>query len=94
MLVFTRQVRRDDMTSRPAEPAINPATVANNFVNQYGKARLKRFLKLLQQNESGEKIAEEFGVSRERVRQWKNAFGAMVQTYEMNPEIMKLAGLK
>ncbi|MCC6463762.1 MAG: helix-turn-helix domain-containing protein [Planctomycetes bacterium] len=82
------------MTSRPAEPAINPATVANNFVNQYGKARLKRFLKLLQQNESGEKIAEEFGVSRERVRQWKNAFGAMVQTYEMNPEIMKLAGLK
>lgn len=82
------------MPSRPAEPAINPETVANNFVNQYGKARLKRFLKLLQQNESGEKIAEEFGVSRERVRQWKNAFGSMVQTYEMSPEIMKLAGLK
>jgi transposase-like protein len=74
--------------------AANAATVAANFINQYGKARFKRFLKLLQQNTSGEQIAREFNVSRERVRQWKNAFGHMVQTYDISPEILKLAGLK
>lgn len=79
---------------KPAETAVNPATVAANFIAQYGKARFKRFLKLLAQNTSGEQIATEFGVSRERVRQWKNAFGNVVQSYDVNPDILKLAGLK
>jgi len=79
---------------KPAENAVNPATVAANFIHQYGKARFKRFLKLVQQNTSGEEIATEFGVSRERVRQWKNAFGNVIQSYDVNPDILKLAGLK
>jgi transposase-like protein len=69
-------------------------TVARNFIKQYGKARFKRFLRLLNEGVSGEQIAEEYGVSRERVRQWKNTFGRSVQTYDLNPEIQKLAGLK
>jgi len=76
------------------EHSVDTATVAKNFIKQYGKARFKRFLKLLNEGVSGEKIAEEYGVSRERVRQWKNAFGETVQSYDLNPEIRKLAGLK
>jgi hypothetical protein len=72
----------------------NPATVARNFIQQYGKARFKRFLKLLQSGASGEKITKEFDVSRERVRQWKNSFGSTVQTYDINPDISRLAGLR
>jgi hypothetical protein len=33
-------------------------------------------------------------VSRERVRQWKNSFGSTVQTYDINPDISRLAGLR
>lgn len=69
-------------------------TVAENFVKQYGKSGLKRFLKLLRRNTSGEDIAREFKVSRERVRQWKNAFGVVVMRYDVHPHILKLAGIK
>jgi cytochrome oxidase Cu insertion factor (SCO1/SenC/PrrC family) len=72
-------------------PAADPATVAKNFINQYGKAKFKRFIKLLKDGSSGEQIAEEYGVSRERVRQWKNAFGSVVQSYDVSPDIQKLA---
>lgn len=72
-------------------PAADPATVAKNFINQYGKAKFKRFIKLLKDGGSGEQIAEEYGVSRERVRQWKNAFGNVTQSYDVSPDIQKLA---
>lgn len=68
-------------------------TVARNFVNQYGRPKFKRFLKLLSAGVSGEEIAQEYGVSRERVRQWKNAFGAIIQTYDIDPAISRMAGL-
>ncbi|MBX3459860.1 MAG: helix-turn-helix domain-containing protein [Planctomycetes bacterium] len=77
--------------SKPT-PAADATTVANNFIKQYGKARFKRFLKLLKDGASGEAIADEYGVSRERVRQWKNTFGNVVQTYDISPDIQKLAG--
>ena len=76
------------------QPNVDSATVAKNFINQYGKAKFKRFIKLLKEGASGEQIAEEYGVSRERVRQWKNAFGSVVQSYDVNPDISKIAGIK
>jgi hypothetical protein len=76
------------------QPTVDSETVARNFISQYGKAKFKRFLKLLRQGASGEAIAEEYGVSRERVRQWKNAFGEVVQTYDIDPGIQKIAGIK
>ncbi|MCA8915184.1 MAG: helix-turn-helix domain-containing protein [Planctomycetes bacterium] len=74
--------------------SVDSATVARNFINQYGKAKFKRFIKLLKDGTSGETIADEYGVSRERVRQWKNAFGIVVQQYDVDPDIQKLAGLR
>lgn len=82
------------MAANSNPTGVDSATVARNFINQYGKAKFKRFLKLLKDGTSGEAIAEEYGVSRERVRQWKNAFGNVVQSYDVDPEIGKLAGIK
>lgn len=79
---------------KQSRATVDPETVAKNFISQYGKARFKRFLKLLRKGTSGETIAEEYGVSRERVRQWKNAFGDVVQTYDIDPGIRKIAGIK
>jgi hypothetical protein len=69
----------------------DPLRVAQNFVAKLGKPKFRRFLKLLTENVSGELIAREFKVSRERVRQWKNAFGSVVQTYVVSPQIKRLA---
>lgn len=81
------------MSSNP-EPNDGAAVVARNFIKQHGKARFRKFIRMLQAGDSGERIAEEFSVSRERVRQWKNTFGVVVQTYDLKPGIAKLAGIR
>lgn len=68
------------------------AKVARNFVDRHGVDGLRRLLDLLQEDRSGQEIADEFGVSRERVRQWKNAFGQSVVIYQVHAEVLRLAG--
>ena len=64
--------------------------VARNFVRRYGRARLEALLVALASGESGQAIAAEFDVSRERVRQWKNTFGQVVTLYQVHPEVTRL----
>jgi uncharacterized protein (DUF433 family) len=61
--------------------------VARNFIKRYGRTALRRLLESLADGESGQKIANEFSVSRERVRQWKNTFGEVITYYRVYPEI-------
>ena len=64
--------------------------VARNFIKSYGRSRFRRLLEALAAGESGQKIADEFGVSRQRVRQWKNTFGEVITYYRVYPEIDQL----
>ncbi len=64
--------------------------VARNFVKNYGRDGLERLLTLLAEGESGQAIADEFSVSRERVRQWKNTFGRVVTLYQVHPEVLEV----
>ena len=61
--------------------------VARNFVERYGRERMIELLEALGKGESGQRIAELFAVSRERVRQWKNTFGTVVTVYQVHPEV-------
>ena len=61
--------------------------VARNFVERYGQAALGELLEALRSGESGQHIADRFGVSRERVRQWKNTFGTVVSLYQVHPDV-------
>jgi DNA-directed RNA polymerase sigma subunit (sigma70/sigma32) len=64
--------------------------VARNFVKSYGRARFRRLIEALERGESGQEIANEFGVSRERVRQWKNTFGQVITLYQIHPEVERI----
>ena len=64
--------------------------VARNFIKTYGRRRFRRLLEALAANESGQAIANEFGVSRERVRQWKNTFGTVITLYQLHPEVERI----
>jgi DNA-directed RNA polymerase sigma subunit (sigma70/sigma32) len=64
--------------------------VARNFIKSYGRSKFRRLLQALGEGESGQTIADEFGVSRERVRQWKNAFGTVITLYQLHPEVERL----
>ena len=59
-------------------------------MKRYGIAGLRRLLTALAAGESGQVIAEDFDVSRERVRQWKNTFGQVVTHYQVHPEVVTL----
>ena len=64
--------------------------VARNFIRTYGRAKFRRLLEALANAESGQAVADEFGVSRERVRQWKNTFGTVITMYQVHPEVERL----
>ena len=64
--------------------------VARNFIKSYGRSKFRRLLQALGEGESGQIIADEFGVSRERVRQWKNAFGTVITLYQLHPEVERI----
>ncbi|MCO4743844.1 MAG: helix-turn-helix domain-containing protein [Proteobacteria bacterium] len=61
--------------------------VARNFINRYGEQKLRWLLQALDEGQSGQVIADEFDVSRERVRQWKNAFGRSLTLYQVHPDV-------
>ncbi len=61
--------------------------MVQNFVQRYGLDGLEWLLGALAAGASGQRIAERFEVSRERVRQWKNAFGAVVSLYQVHPDV-------
>lgn len=64
--------------------------VARNFIKSYGRTKFRRLLEALAAAESGQVIADEFGVSRERVRQWKNTFGEVIIHYRVFPEVDRI----
>jgi len=71
-------------------PAKSRERVARNFIKSYGRVNFRRLLESLAAGESGQAIANEFGVSRERVRQWKNTFGEVITHYRVYPEIDRI----
>ena len=64
--------------------------VAHNFIKRFGTDALDWLLEALARGDSGQEIADHFQVSRERVRQWKNAFGHVVTLYQVHPEVVAL----
>jgi hypothetical protein len=64
--------------------------VARNFIKTYGRSRFRRLLEALASGGSGQAIADEFHVSRERVRQWKNTFGQVITLYQLHPEVERV----
>lgn len=68
----------------------NRERVARNFIKTYGRVRFRRLIEALAAGESGQVVALEFGVSRERVRQWKNTFGQVITLYQLHPEVERI----
>ncbi len=64
--------------------------VARNFIKRYGPNRFHDLLRALANGESGQAIADDFEVSRERVRQWKNTFGRVVTLYQVHPDVQRI----
>ena len=58
----------------------------HGFIARYGRERLRYLLREISNGSSGQQLAEEFQVSRERIRQWKITFGVLSSEYLLFPE--------
>ena len=65
--------------------------VARNFIKARGRSMFCLLLSRLEQQQSGQEIGKVLGVSRERVRQWKDTFGQTVSVYSVHPHVRQLA---
>jgi len=70
----------------PAEKA------ARNFTKTRGKAAFRLFMQMLCDQKTGADIGKQFGVSRERVRQWKDIFGTTVTLYQPHADVLRVIG--
>jgi DNA-directed RNA polymerase sigma subunit (sigma70/sigma32) len=64
--------------------------VAKEFVKNHGKAKLEYLLTSLQNGLSGQLIANELGVTRERIRQWKIRFGEEKFVYQPKQYVIRV----
>jgi 4-alpha-glucanotransferase len=64
--------------------------MARNFIKTYGRQRFRRLLVALEASESCQIIGDDFGVSRERVRQWRTAFGVTLVHYQLYADVAKV----
>jgi len=62
--------------------------MARNFVKSRGRAKFRMLISMLERQESGQAIGDALGVSRERVRQWRNAFGETITLYRVYPDVL------
>ena len=65
----------------------NRQRVARNFIKNYGRVKYRRLLQAFINNESGQQLADELNVSRERIRQWKNTFGEVITIYRVHTDL-------
>ena len=76
------------MSGITPEPDVNRSRrIARNFVRTYGRAQFVRMIDMLERQESGQAVADMLGVSRERVRQWRDTFGDTITLYRVRPEV-------
>ena len=68
----------------------DPRTVALNLISEHGAPAFQKLIDLFRKGESGTVIGNAFGVSRQRVSQWRSALGIEHVSYEVFPEISDL----
>ena len=62
----------------------------DNFIKKYGRAQFKLLIKMFLQGDNNQQIGDYFGVTRERVRHWKNNFGITQVVYRLKPDVQNI----
>ena len=65
--------------------------VSRNFIKKRGREAYGRLIDLLVSQATSTSMASEFGVSRQRIHQWKTALGTTITFYRVYPEIQRIA---
>lgn len=69
------------------KPEPNRHVVVGNLVDKYGIDKVRWLVQRITLDHPLSEIAAEFGVSQERVRQWKGSLGYSVSVYQVHLEV-------
>ena len=72
--------------------AVDPRKVTRNLVATYGRRQTMRLLDGFASNESGAELAALFGVSRQRVHQWRKVLCNVQTVFTPAPGVMTVLG--
>lgn len=68
--------------------------VAQNVIKRYGVERFLKLIEAFHENTPGAEICAEFGVTRQRVQQWKQTLGTQHVMYELDADVAALVESK
>lgn len=68
----------------------NGARVARNLIKKYGPDKFLQLVSMLEDNKSGPEIAEAFGVTRQRVSQWRSSLGVTVTIFNVSEDVERV----
>lgn len=63
------------------------ARVAQNIIKKHGFDKFMALIDMYKRGVSGTAIAEEFGVTRQRINQWKQRLGTSREIYNISPDV-------
>lgn len=72
------------------QPPSQARIVAKNIIGEHGLAQFRKLIQMLRAGESGTKIGYVFGVTRQRICQWRGTLGWAETTYNVDPSIEDL----
>lgn len=64
--------------------------ISKNLIKKYGFEGFIKLLTLFQNNVSGQRIGDEFGVTRQRACQWRKELCNVTVLVELHPEVAKM----
>ena len=70
--------------------ASNPRVLAKYLIETHGDASFRKLIEMFKNGESGTKIGVIFGVTRQRVSQWKASLGTEKVFYSAHADIQDL----
>jgi hypothetical protein len=71
-------------------PLPDARIVAANIIRKYGRVEFQTLIQLFRDNVPTRQIMAGFGVTRQRVAQWREALGTQVVSFEPDPKIVEL----
>jgi hypothetical protein len=78
------------MANRKKTPGAKGAKVAQNLIATYGREKFLYLINAFATGVKGPEIAEVFGVTRQRVNQWKSKMGQEHVSYIPLPEVAEI----
>lgn len=66
------------------------ARIARNIIKNHGFEKFMQLIEMYKRGVSGPNIAKEFGVTRQRVNQWKQRLGTSTEIYNVSPDVEML----